>query len=66
MNITVNGQEVEILQPMTIQELLEHLKINPLAVVVETNQRIVTREDFKETTVQFGDKLEIIRYMAGG
>lgn len=66
VELTVNGKTLEATDRVTITTLLEELQINPLRVAVQLNQQIIKRELYERTTLQAGDTLEIITFMAGG
>lgn len=46
----------------TVQELLQHLKINSETVLVVRNNEIITEEE----TLQNKDKLELLSVVSGG
>jgi thiamine biosynthesis protein ThiS len=64
--ITLNGDPFEIDQPLTITALLERLAIDPRRVAVEYNLAILKRHAFSVTTVQEGDRIEIVNFVGGG
>jgi len=66
MRITVNGQSRDVQAPLTLARLLESLGVNPKAVVVERNLRIIDRTVFDEEGLGEGDRIEIIRLVGGG
>lgn len=66
MKITLNGKETEIIQPVTLQELLGQMKIAPDLVACELNMRIVKRSQYVNTMVSEGDQLEILQMIGGG
>jgi sulfur carrier protein len=66
MNITVNGESRNYPTAMTIAALLQSLGVNPQAVVVERNLKIVPRTDIDKEVIEEGDSLEIIRMVGGG
>jgi thiamine biosynthesis protein ThiS len=66
MNITVNGESRNYPTAMTIAALLQSLGVNPQAVVVERNLKIVPRTDIDKEIIEEGDNLEIIRMVGGG
>jgi thiamine biosynthesis protein ThiS len=45
---------------------LGRLKVDPRAVAVEVNQRILDRAEFTRTTLCDGDAVEIVRMVGGG
>ena len=66
MEITFNGKPREIQTGISIQELLDQMKLDCLQVVVEHNQNIVTRQRLAETPLKNGDTLEVIHFVGGG
>jgi sulfur carrier protein len=66
MNITLNGEKKEVPNNVTILGLLEFLKIQTQRVAVELNLEIVKKDKYGTTTIQEGDSLEVVSFMAGG
>jgi thiamine biosynthesis protein ThiS len=66
MNITFNGESRTVPDGITIQGLLEFLKIQPQRVAVELNLDIVKKDQYGMTTIQEGDSLEVVSFMQGG
>ena len=66
MRITLNGEPYELDQPLSVQELLETLAIDPRRVAVEHNLVIVRRHAFAATLVGDGDRVEIVNFVGGG
>jgi sulfur carrier protein len=66
MKITVNGEEKEVANGLSINGLLESLQIRPGRVVVERNRHIVPRESFTVAMLADGDVLEIVHFVGGG
>jgi thiamine biosynthesis protein ThiS len=64
--ITANGQPKEHPLPCTIWEFLEAQKLHPRSVVVEHNGDAVAPSEFQSRQVQNGDRLEIVKIVAGG
>ena len=62
----VNGETREIAKGLLVSELLESLELNPLLVVVEFNEVIVSRERFSEIEICHGDKVELVHFVGGG
>ncbi|SVC69118.1 uncharacterized protein METZ01_LOCUS321972 [marine metagenome] len=62
----VNGETREIAKGLLVSELLESLELNPLLVVVELNEVIVSRERFSEIEICHGDKVELVHFVGGG
>ena len=65
MNITTNGEAASI-EPMSVQEYLVSLGIDPRRVAVELNREILPKAQYQETMLQEGDSLEIVHFVGGG
>jgi len=66
VRITLNGDPYDLEQPVSVQELLERLNIDPRRVAVEHNMVIVKRHAFAATLVGDGDEVEIVNFVGGG
>ena len=64
--VIANGNEVSAILPCTLQEFLLGLKLLPRSVVVEHNGAAVAPSEFSTRRVCAGDKLEIVKIVAGG
>ncbi len=65
MDVVINGEHKEI-RGGTLLELLEELELDPRAVVVEHNRKIVRRPALHEVTVASGDAIEVVHFVGGG
>jgi sulfur carrier protein len=66
MQVTINGEQREIDDGLSVVELLDELQIRPGRVVIELNQEIVSRERYAATLLKDGDSLEIVHFVGGG
>ncbi len=66
MILTVNGEDREFPEPLTLTALLDHLSLPSARVAVERNGEIVSRERFGETVLGTGDRLEVVHFVGGG
>jgi thiamine biosynthesis protein ThiS len=64
--VTANGHEVEVPLPCSLEQFLLSRKLLPRSVVVEHNGEAVAPSEFGERQVHPGDKLEIVKIVAGG
>jgi thiamine biosynthesis protein ThiS len=66
--LKINGQEKQFPErlPQTLAELLEQLSIEAATVVAEIDGQIINRQDFSNTKLQSGQKIELVRFVAGG
>lgn len=66
MNITLNGERVELAEPVTVAGLLAQLEIDPRRVAIEYNLEILKRSRYPDTLVNDGDTIEIVNFVGGG
>jgi thiamine biosynthesis protein ThiS len=66
MTITLNGEQREIRDSLTVMALLDELGIQKERVAVELNLEIVPRGRFTETPLKDGDRVEIVNFVGGG
>ena len=64
--VTANGQPLTAKLPCTLQEFLIAQGLLPRSVVVEHNGEAVAPSEFSGRTLRAGDKLEIVKIVAGG
>lgn len=67
MNLVVNGKEADVKDNLTIPELLVCQQVKmPEMVSIELNGNILKRDDFDQTVLKEGDKVEFLYFMGGG
>ena len=66
VTVTVNGESRPVAEGTTLRELLAQLGLDPRAVVVERNRRIVRRDALAATRVAGGDAIELVHFVGGG
>lgn len=66
MKVSINGQQHEIPDGLNVAELLEHLEAPGRGIAVAKNDRVVRRSAFADERVGEGDRIEIIKAVAGG
>ena len=64
--IIANGKPTEAGLPCSIEEFLVAQKLLPRSVVVEHNGEAVVPSEFSQRQLNAGDKLEIVKIVAGG
>ena len=64
--IITNGKPVAAKLPCSLEEFLIAQKLLPRSVVVEHNGEAVAPSEFSGRTLRAGDKLEIVKIVAGG
>lgn len=65
-HITANGQPVPAKLPCTIEQFLIAQNLLPRSVVVEHNGEAVAPSQFSARALNAGDRLEIVKIVAGG
>ncbi|HBG04672.1 MAG: thiamine biosynthesis protein ThiS [Geobacteraceae bacterium GWC2_58_44] len=65
MNITTNGEAASI-EPLSVQDYLISLGIDPRRVAVELNRDILPKAQYQATLLKEGDSLEIVHFVGGG
>jgi len=65
-SITANGQPVEARLPCTLEAFLVAQQLLPRSVVVEHNGEAVAPSEFARRQLAPGDRLEIVKIVAGG
>ena len=67
MQITVNGEIRSFETSMLLTEFLSELGLeNRKAIAVALNGEVISRELYKSTKLDHGDRLEIVRAIGGG
>ena len=64
--VIANGQTVKAVLPATIEQFLVAQGLPPRSVVVEHNGEAVAPSEFPHRQLQAGDRLEIVKIVAGG
>jgi len=66
VEVVVNGERKQLAQGATLLEVLAELELDPRAVVVEHNRRIVRRPGLGDVKVAAGDAIELVHFVGGG
>lgn len=64
--VIANGSECAVELPCSLEAFLLRQGLLPRSVVVEHNGEAVAPSEFAERCLQPGDRLEIVRIVAGG
>jgi thiamine biosynthesis protein ThiS len=64
--VIANGKQIESNAPCTLEQFLVARQLLPRSVVVEHNGEAVAPSEFSRRQVQPGDRLEIVKIVAGG
>lgn len=66
MQVVANGKAVQLDDGATLDDLLARLGLGAKWVVVERNGEPVPRRETATTALSDGDRLELVRAVAGG
>jgi thiamine biosynthesis protein ThiS len=64
--LTANGKPVKTMLPCTLEQFLVSQNLPPRSVVVEHNGEAVAPSEFAQRQLKAGDRLEIVKIVAGG
>jgi thiamine biosynthesis protein ThiS len=65
-SVIANGNPVEAAVPCSIEQFLLAQNLRPRSVVVEHNGDAVAPSEFSRRQLRAGDRLEIVKIVAGG
>ena len=66
MQIQLNGENHELAETCTLEELVRELSLAPQRVAIELNRSVVRREQWAQTILNEGDRVEIVHFVGGG
>ena len=66
MKVLANGDPVQLAEGATVDDLLAVLGLGGKWVVVERNREPVARANLATTVLADGDRIELVRAVAGG
>lgn len=64
--VFLNGQARQISDDRSLDSLVEGLQLKPKMVLIEYNGRALLRSEWTGVRLEHGDRLEILRVVAGG
>lgn len=66
MLLEINGKQREVAESRSLFGLIEDLSLAPERLAVELNGQVVRRADWQDTTLNDGDRVEIVHFVGGG
>ena len=66
MNVTINGEQLQLTPPLSVAALLEARGLAGKRVAGERNGEIVAKSRHAETLLAAGDQIEIVVAVGGG
>ena len=66
IRVTINGEARDVRDDQPLTELIAELGLPPQSALVEYNGQALFRADWNSVRLMDGDRLEILRVVAGG
>jgi sulfur carrier protein len=66
VTISLNGERVDARDAKTVAQLIDRYQLPPQSILVEHNGLAVHRHEWAERSLADGDRVELIRVVAGG
>jgi sulfur carrier protein len=64
--IHVNGERREVVQDLSLSNLIDKLELPPQRIAVELNREVVRRAKWETTFLREDDRVEIVHFVGGG
>ena len=65
-HLTANGKQIQASFPCSLEQFLINQQLLPRSVVVELNGEAIAPSEFAARQLHSGDRLEIVKIVAGG
>jgi sulfur carrier protein len=67
MKIRLNGEQVELPEEVnSVDKLLTHYNLENRIAIVEINEDIIQKDNYKAMQLKNGDIIEIVQFVGGG
>ena len=66
MKIILNGQEKQLTSTQSLNQLIEQFCKQNNRVIAELNGEIVKSQQWEKTSLNDGDKIELVSFVGGG
>ena len=66
MVVSVNGKPLDLPDGISVDGLLDHLKVKREYTAVAINREITPKSRYADTRLKDGDRVEVVRPMGGG
>jgi sulfur carrier protein len=66
MKIWINGEPAEMNEVTNVAELAAHYGLQPKTVLIEHNATALHQREWTERFLAEGDRIEVVRVVAGG
>jgi len=65
MELTINGEQREFREGLSVSGLVEQLTMTAGRIAVQLNHEIIQREEWPRTILTTGDRPEIVHFVGG-
>ena len=66
MKVIINGENRDIDENITVLNLLKELGIEEKTMAAAINMEVVKKENWENTKISEGDKIEFLHFVGGG
>ena len=66
MHVTLNGEQRELRDGLSVAELIGDLQLNLRRIAVEINEQVLARDAYQSRRIAAGDIIEIVQFIGGG
>lgn len=66
MRVHVNGESKELTSGLSLYNLIEQLELPTQRIAVELNREVVRKSEWPTTSLNEGDRIEIVHFVGGG
>ena len=66
LNLRINGEDREVVDNLSLKELVTQLDLTSERIAIELNQNVVRRANWPSTVLKENDRLEIVHFVGGG
>lgn len=66
MNVMVNGQQRTVSRAQNISEFVNEMQLVPATLLIEHNGVALHRHEWDGRSLREGDRIELVRVVAGG
>jgi thiamine biosynthesis protein ThiS len=66
LRVHVNGEGKELVEGVSLSDLIKQLDLPIQRIAVELNREVVRRSEWDKTTLKSEDRIEIVHFVGGG
>ena len=66
LNLRINGEDREVVDNLSLKELVKQLDLTPERIAIELNHKVVRRVDWPSTLLKENDQVEVVHFVGGG